>query len=110
VSDLYKRWFRPALDVKGSPAPHEKASVAVGRNEDNGSPSFVPIQLLQKSRHIEGPSGSGKSAGILGLLEQLAHRQSFSIVCIDLKGDTNELNAALSLPPSPQKQKESRSD
>lgn len=95
MAETYKTWFRHALELARSPNPAERESVVIGTNEADNSPFYVPIKLLLEHLHGEGPSGQGKTASLAALMEQIAHRRKFSLVVLDMKGDSLELLAAV---------------
>ena len=91
-------WQEITQSVRSSPNPIERQSLYLGRLACDGSPLLVPRTVFQEHAHILGDSGSGKTArGLIPLAEQLVADGESSLVVIDLKGDSQEILAALQI-------------
>lgn len=94
---MYKPWFKNALRLPWSDNPSEAECLYLGRYEDHGYPALVPLDLFDEHLYVEGVSGGGKtSRALCPVAEQLCAREDRSVVLIDMKGDSNELLAAVS--------------
>lgn len=89
-------WRNVVDSMATSTNPIEKNSFYVGRLVADGSPVLLHTDLLSEHAHFLGDTGSGKTArGIAPFLEQVILRTDFSVIVLDLKGDSNELCATM---------------
>ena len=82
--------FEYSKALQHSPNPTERESIYLANVAEDNSPVLVPKSLFQEPSIIAGPAGSGKTATLGHLLEQLAQHPC-SVVVIDNKADDNYL-------------------
>jgi hypothetical protein len=88
-------WYRMQNRMANSVNPVERESLWLGRVAADGSPILWPVEALDRHSIVTGGTGSGKSALLMSLVDQLIYRTDRQLIIVDCKAETYELLATL---------------
>lgn len=77
---------RLARELRSSPDPIERRCLFFGSILGTNAPALPPIELIKENVWMRGDTGSGKTAQMMMLMEQLAAIEPCTIHVFDLKG------------------------
>jgi hypothetical protein len=82
-------WFERALWLRHSPNASERESVLLGSMLADGSPLLVHRKTLSEHVYLRGSPGSGKSAALALLIEQILSFGDSTVHIFDLKDNSS---------------------
>jgi hypothetical protein len=90
---------RMARELRSSPDPTDRRSVFFGSILGTNAPALIPIELIKENVWMRGDTGSGKTAQMMMLMEQIATIEPCTIHVFDLKGSPELFATAKAIMP-----------